>query len=250
MKYCFRFLLLCSLTLLLYVSTAASCRAAEKNRLPPPVSWTSQNIEGWTVRVDDRLLAPPHVDLGEQALKMLSAKLVGLPYIVPAEPLEKLRAVTIVLDLAHGALRNMQYHPSAAWLEQNGYATNLVKCVHIPEAKDLLTARTVNEQPMVILHELAHGYHDQVLGFDEPRIIKAYENFKKSGNGEAALLYNGKRVRHYGLTDQKEFFSEMTEAYFGTNDFFPFTCAELMTAEPEIYALMSAIWGGNPRVRD
>ncbi len=56
------------------------------------------------------------------------------------------------------------------------------------------------------------------------------------------MLFNGKRVRHYGLTDHKEFFAEMTEAYFGMNDFFPFNRAELMTAEPELYELLRSIW--------
>jgi hypothetical protein len=90
---------------------------------------------------------------------------------------------------------------------------------------------------------LAHAYHDQVLGFEDPRILKEYQSYKKSGHGDAALLYDGTRVRHYGLTDQKEFFAEMTEAYFGGDDFFPFNRAELITAEPEIYELMRAIWG-------
>ena len=29
-------------------------------------------------------------------------------------------------------------------------------------------------------------------------------------------------MRHYALTNHKEFFAEMSEAYFGMNDFFPF----------------------------
>ncbi len=33
------------------------------------------------------------------------------------------------------------------------------------------------------------------------------------------------------------------QAYFGMNDFFPFNRAELMTAEPQIYELLRAIWG-------
>ena len=57
------------------------------------------------------------------------------------------------------------------------------------------------------------------------------------------LLITGQRLRHYALTNHKEFFAEMTEAYFGTNDFFPFNRGELMTAEPEIYRLMLEIWG-------
>ena len=48
---------------------------------------------------------------------------------------------------------------------------------------------------------------------------------------------------HYGLTDEKEFFAEMTECYFGSNDFYPFVTGELKQAEPEIFALLADIWG-------
>ncbi len=40
-----------------------------------------------------------------------------------------------------------------------------------------------------------------------------------------------------------EFFAEMTETYFGQNDFFPFNRAELQREEPAISELMRAIWG-------
>jgi hypothetical protein len=208
-----------------------------------PRSRSRRNLEGWNVQVDDRLLVGPNAEQGAVALRFLEQKLSNIKMVVSREPLEKLQAVTIVLDLGHGELHNLQYHPSAQWLHEDGYSTNLAKCVHIPEVADLATLRNVTEQPWVILHELAHAYHDQVLGFSEPRIVRAYENFKQSGHGDATLLFNGTRVRHYGLTDAKEFFAEMAEAYFGLNDFFPFNRAELMTAEPEIYQLMRAIWG-------
>src|SRR6185436_2253854 len=100
-----------------------------------------------------------------------------------------------------GTLAPMQYHPGAGWLEENGYPADLAKCVHLPRAADVATKRNTNEQPWVILHELAHAYHDQVLGFDNPRVREAFENYKKSGRGDKALLYNGKRVRHYALTN-------------------------------------------------
>ncbi len=226
----------------LAISLLASLGAA-KPEPPKPAVHTTRNIEGWTVRVDDRLLAPPNEQPGAKALRFLEYKLADIKAIVAPKPLEKLQAVAIVLDLNHGKLRSMQYHPGADWLQENGYSADLVKCVHIPVAADLATPRNINEQPWVVLHELAHAYHDQVLGFGEPRILKAYEDFKRSGHGDKTLLYNGTRVRHYGLTDHKEFFAEMTEAYFGENDFFPFNRAELMTAEPEVFELMQAIWG-------
>ena len=174
------------------------------------------------------------------------AKLADIKAVVPEDKLKKLQAVTIVLDLTHGKLGSMQYHPDAGWLKANGYSPDLAKCVHIPRAADLPTKRNINEQPWVILHELAHAYHDQVLGFDEPRIQEAYEKYKKSGRGEKTLLFNGTRVRHYALTNHKEFFAEMTEAYFGVNDFFPFNRAELKEAEPEIYDLMARVWETPP----
>ena len=211
-----------------------------------PSAHVAHALHGWTVRVDDRLLAPPHEELGRLALRFLEGKLFDIQAVVAPEPLEKLKAVAIVLDLNHGDMKPMGYHPSAGWLRANGYATDLAKCVHLPVAADLATPRNIIEQPWVILHELAHAYHDQVLGFDEPRIQAAYEAFKEGGGGEQALRYDGARTRHYGLTDQKEFFAEMSESYFGVNDFFPFNRAELMTAEPEVYELMRAIWGPVP----
>jgi hypothetical protein len=125
----------------------------------------------------------------------------------------------------------------------------LAKCVHICEAADFVAARQVNEQPWVVLHELTHAYHNQVLGFDDPRIVAAYERFKQSGHGDSVLLITGQHVRHYGLIDPKEFFAEMTEAYFGMNDFYPFNRAELMTAEPQIFELLKSIWGPSASVK-
>ncbi len=58
---------------------------------------------------------------------------------------------------------------------------------------------------------------------------------------------DGRRVRHDALTNRMEPFAEMTEADLGVNGFFPFNRAELKEAEPEVHALMSAVWGSPPR---
>jgi len=233
-----------------------SPRAAEPPKPPPdkgedepakPTSHTDRDVEGWTVHIDDRLLRTPDDALGERALRFLRAKLSDVKTVVPEGPLKKLQAVAIVLDLTHGKLDTMQYHPDAGWLKAHGYSPDLAKCVHIPRAADLPTRRNINEQPWVVLHELAHAYHDQVLGFDDKRILDAFERYKKSGHGDSVLLYDGRRVRHYALTDHKEFFAEMTEAYFGTNDFFPFNRAELMEAEPDVYKLLKDVWESPPK---
>ncbi len=214
-----------------------------------PTSHVERQLSEWMVRIDQRLLSTPHKQLGARAVDMLEARLADIASVLAPEPLAKLQKVTIVLDLTHGDLRSMQYHPSAEWLAEHGYARDLAKCVHIPDAGSFVQSRQVNEQPWAVLHELAHAYHDQELGFHEPRIEQAYRRFKRSGHGDAALLYNGQHVKHYALTDPKEFFAEMTEAYIGSNDFFPFNGAELLTAEPEVFQLMRDIWGPVERTR-
>ena len=231
------------LALLLSTTLSNATVAQPQPNRPKPEKRETRQIEGWTVRVDDRLLQPANEAIGKRSLQLLEARLADIKSVVAADRLARLQAVVIVLDLTHGDLRPMQYHPGAAWLEGHGYSKDLVKCVHIPEAAGFIDARTNNQQPWCVLHELAHAYHDQVFGFDDPRIRKVYEAYKKSGHGDAAMLYDGRLVKHYALTNQMEFFAEMSEAYFGANDFFPFNRAELKIAEPEIYGLMESVWG-------
>jgi hypothetical protein len=223
---------------------AITAFAAEKPALP--TAHTTRDIEGWNVRIDDRLLKGDSAAVGERALKLLTARLVAITIVVPEKSLAKLRAITIELDLDYGGLRNMQYHPDAGWLKAHGYSEALAKCVHIPEADDFLSPSENHRMPWVVLHELSHAYHDQVLGFDESRIAALWKKFCDSGKYQSVLTSPGHMREHYGLNNPKEFFAEMTESYFGSNDFYPFVAGELKQAEPETFALMAEIWGALP----
>ncbi len=218
--------------------------AAENPALP--TAHTTRTVEGWSVRVDDRLLKGADAALGERALKLLHSRLVAITFVVPEPALTKLRAVTIQLDRDYGELRPMQYHPSAGWLKEKGYAAALAKCVHIPSAEGFLAPFDVHRMPWVVLHELAHAYHDQILGFDEARLGAAWKKFRDTGKYKSVLTSYGAMREHYGLNNPKEFFAEMTESYFGSNDFFPFVAGDLKQAEPEIFALLAEIWGPLP----
>lgn len=211
-----------------------------------PSKHTIRDVEGWTVRVDDRLLDDKHKEKGERALKLLSARLVAIDIVVPQEALEKLRKVVIQLDLDYGELNAMQYHPDKGWLKRNGYDEHLAKCVHIPRVDAFLSPYENHRMPWVVLHELAHAYHDQSLGFDNARIRAVWDKFKENRNYESVLTSPGHLREHYALTNPKEFFAEMTECYFGSNDFYPFVTGELKKDEPEVYALMQEMWGNLP----
>jgi hypothetical protein len=227
-------------------TTARAFGAAEGDELPKATQHETRQIEGWTVHVDGRLLSGPGAEVGRRAIRLLGDRLYEISLVVPADPLKKLREVPIWLDLSHGKLKPMQYHPSPEWLKAHGYWPRLAKCVHIPRAAEFAHPRHQCRQPWSVLHELAHAYHDRVLGFDHPGIKAAWQRAVDSRRYESVLHIDGQLKRHYALTDHKEFFAEMTEAYFGVNDFFPFVRAELRREDPATFKLLQELWGPLP----
>ena len=202
-----------------------------------------RDIEGWTVHVDPALIEGEHARRGARALTMLANHLQRLVILLPDDRLDRMRRLPIWIEHHHPTLGSMQYHPDVGWLESHGHDPRLVKMVHIPRAAALLSRGQMVKHPAVILHELAHAYHDQVLGFDEPRLIAAFKEAEKAGTYEDVLLYTGQKVRHYALSNHKEYFAEGTEAYFYRNDFYPFVRAELKEHDPALHDLLEEIWG-------
>jgi len=202
-----------------------------------------RDIEGWTVSIDPALVDGPHQEEGTKALAMLANHLQRIKILVPADRLEGLQAMEIWIEHAHPRLGAMQYHPDKGWLTARGHDPRLAKKVHITHAAELLSRHQMLKHPAVILHELSHAYHDQVLGFDEPRIIAAYKKAMKAGLYDEVLEYTGRKVRHYAANNPMEYFAEETEAYFYRNDFYPFVRAELKQHDPVLHDLLEDIWG-------
>ncbi len=226
------------------ISTATHAEDADSDvaKKPAWIEPVEKQIEGWTVSVDPALLSGEHAAEGEVALKMLANHLQRIAILIVGKPLEDLRKVGIQIEHGH-ELGNMQYHPGADWLAENGYDPRLVKKVHIPRAKELLSRQQMLKHPAVILHELAHAYHDQFMGFDDAEVLDAYRAAMKAGTYERVLLFDGRTVKHYAATDHKEYFAEATEAYLYRNDFFPFVAAELKTHDPAAFTVMEKTWG-------
>lgn len=200
-------------------------------------------IEGWKVHVDPAMLKGDHAKAGSQALNMLANHLQRINIFMPEKQLKTMQTLEIWIEHHHPTLGNMQYHPDAGWLRRHGHDLRLQKKVHIPRASALLSRQQILKHPAVILHELAHSYHDQILGFDHPKVKEAYDRAMAAGKYKKVLLYTGQTVNHYGRTNEKEFFAEGTEAYFYRNDFYPFVAAELKIYDPFFFNVLKEIWG-------
>src|SRR5262249_29497096 len=87
----------------------------------------------------------------------------------------------------------------------------------------------------VILHEVAHAVHFELLGGNNNQRIKAA--YKQAMERK---LYDPKL---YVATNEAEFFAELTCAYFGQLHHYPRNRAELKKHDPVTYKLMESVWG-------
>lgn len=218
-------------------------RAAEP--LPMVAGHETLNVVGWTVHISDALRAAEPTAT-EQAMRLLERQLRDVARTIPPEPLKELRKVRIWMSPQPTGFRPTgEYHPDANWLRDNGRDPAMAKAIQFTNIPQF-TAET-DRMPAMVLHELAHAYHDRVLGFDEPRVREAFDDAVKAGRYEKVReSSSGERRRAYALTNHKEYFAELTEAYFGVNDFFPLNRTHLREHDPAMARLLGELWRVTP----
>jgi len=204
----------------------------------------TRDISGWTVHVNRALLAT-NAATTEQALELLKIQLEGIARAVPVVAVAELRKVSLWLSPEYpGVEPRAEYHPNAGWLREHGRDPAMAKGVEFTNIR--IFESEAKRMPVFVLHELAHAYHDRVLGNNHAGIKAAYENAQASGKYDQVERRDARgRVsiaRAYAMTNPEEYFAESTESYFGTNDFFPFTRDELKRLDPEMFALLEKLW--------
>lgn len=191
--------------------------------------YKSTTIEGFTVHTNVRLLA---FNRTKDATDLLTTRLKDLEGVLKAERVKDLQATPIWMGVTTGEDDRLAYHPSSNWLWNHQLTWDKEKSVEIPNIMNFINW---TNQPMVILHELAHAYQDQFLegGWSNCTQIKAAYD---------AAMNAGRYQQVYAKTNEREYFAEITEAYFGTNDHAPTNKTELETYDPAGYKLIGDIW--------
>ncbi len=185
-----------------------------------------------------------HPDLEKESkqdvIDLLEVKLFDIKRMLPETSYKKIKNTPIWVDNSDSGCPGACYHPSRIWLTENGFNPDKAESIQLGSPETFL--EWTKQQPFMILHELAHAYHHQFLGYENQEINKAYEKALNSGSYEKVLHWDGSERRHYGLNNSQEYFAESTEAYFGVNDFYPFVRGELKVHDLQIYLLMDKLW--------
>ena len=102
----------------------------------------------------------------------------------------------------------------------------------------------------MVLHELAHAYHHQFLddGYANPEVRPPTAAAIDEKRYDRSSTTTARRSGRTPPTNPMEYFAEATEAFFGTNDFYPFVRAELRRHDPEMESLLrrSGAWTERP----
>ena len=207
-----------------------------------------RSVRGWTLRIDERLITKDAA-IVEKAVVLLDAQLAKIERLLPAKVVARLRAVPINFTLPYVAGRGTaEYHGGLAWVKQAGREIALAKAIEFTNIARF--EPEIRRMPVLVLHELAHAYHDQVVpgGYQNPEILAAFRQAKAAGTYDAVKRWTGEKFvekpsKAYAMTNQMEYFAETTEAYFDRNDMEPFDRAELKAKDPTVVPVLEKLWG-------
>jgi hypothetical protein len=102
----------------------------------------------------------------------------------------------------------------------------------------------VKLQRCVLLHEMAHAVHHQVLGFKNPNVRAVYRLAMARGlYNQATDVYGRVRKPPYAARNEHEYFAELTCAYLDRLHYYPFNADDLKKHDPAGYRLMEMTWG-------
>ena len=243
--HCLRTCLIFAVVLLSSAALWSKEKRGEPVSAAPTDAFEIRNIEGWAVYIKKQDLADHAEEMGSQ-IDHLQNQLYQVRLTVPA-PAVAIMQQRVPLWMEYDSGPGLSFHPSYRWLLDRGHPSpeGLKSLVSNCRAKGF--SQNALHQPWVVLHELAHGYDYLYLGqakhYSNPQIKAVYKRAKESGTYESVVCRYSKGAKHYALSNEMEYFAENTEAYFGTNDFYPFVRAELKEHDPAGYALLQTIWG-------
>lgn len=203
--------------------------------------YRARPIRDWHVFIDQAL--PPKNGETRTGLATLDKMFGEIERVLPAAALARVSRTPIFLHRRAGYVGSFHYDP--AWLVAHGRTVEMTEGVEIPD--QIIFSRVAQHQPGILLHELAHGYHNRLSEADRAAIEVAYQNARARGLYRNVTRLDGSVGDAYALTDAREYFAELTEAWFIRNDYAPFTRTELEAYDPEGAALVARIWSAPTR---
>jgi hypothetical protein len=206
----------------------------------PTANYKAREIQGFAVLVNPEV--EKHPAEAKAAFAELEAQLKTLSAVVPEKHLAGLKKVKFWIEWRAKPNGAAEFHVSKGWLKDNGYNPEKAGGVEINNIKNFVDW-SKRAQPWMVMHELAHAHHHLTLGEKYEPLQTAYKQAMERKLYDSVEYVGGGKKKAYAATNPAEYFAELSEAYFGKNDFAPYTKAELQKHDPVGFELMKKAWG-------
>lgn len=239
-----RLWVLVGLVFVSFLTLAVPLHGEEEKTCAPYVP-TSEHVQrdvcGWTVYVAADLQADPELD--KQSMNLINLMLMQVKVLLPEPAVKELQKTSFWIQKKDPTYFVPCYHVSREWLETHGVNPDKTGAIDIPNARYFLNE--YDRQPMMLLHELAHAYHFKTVenGERNETILHAYRNAMEKKLYDRVLNFFQREEKAYATTNPMEYFAELTECYFGENDFYPFVKTEFRRHDPVGFEMIEKIWG-------
>ena len=214
--------------------------------------YTRTTIEGFTLLVSRGVAAADTAKLQRKPTEVLDLELKMIVRLLTPKAVALLRQLTLWVEWDEKTLLTNGRVGTAVAVYYGGHQLSmLAQGLHPGKAKtvSVMSMKSLAEEHQpgrdsgrcVLLHEMAHAVHDQLIGFDNADIKAAFRQ------AQERKLYDG---AVYASTNDAEYFAELTCAYFDQLAYHPRTREELRKHDPTGFKLMETVWGKAARKPD
>ena len=195
-------------------------------------AYEKHNIHGWKVMISNDV--QKNKTLYQRILKQVDQDLKNIIEVIPKWSLPYLRETPIWFEkkMPPPFNNNLFFNGS-----KKGSKIHKIEHLYggVVAGSTQSYLAVANIHPWQLLHELTHAYHQFVTKHSYQPIRNAYQN---------AIENNLHRFgNQYARKNHKEYFSTLTEAYFGLDANFPHNRQELATHDPIGYCAIVKAWG-------
>ncbi|MFO0929618.1 MAG: hypothetical protein U0736_21740 [Gemmataceae bacterium] len=227
-----------------------------------PAGYRKQAIQGFTLYIHEDVFKnndDPKWD--RKPLDVLDLELSTIVKKLPPRAVTALRRLLVWIEWADESDPDLDRGVVAKYYGVYGNLAlwSLGKNKHPLKANNIevvnMQALTREHQPgvklerCVLLHEMAHAVHHQVIGMSNAGVRSAFRAARERGLYAEAKDVYGRTLRPtYAATNDREYFAELTCAYLDKLYYFPHTADDLKEYDPTGYKVMEQVWGSRKRI--
>jgi len=194
-------------------------------------------LEGWNVYIEQQLVDRNDVRVF-LAMRLLSEKLQQLKTLLPDRVLDQLRTVPIFFS--ENKDFNAEFYFFEPYVYRTGQDISMMNGIEFRSISFFLEESKFS--PMLLLHEMAHAYHKMNYKRIDKIVMRAYRHAETHKLYQRVQSVTNQYARAYALQSPFEYFAELSESYFGRNNYFPFERDELKEYDPMGYNMVKKAW--------